>query len=173
MDRALIQETVDTLRFAAAPLLHTRRQPREAVNGEAAERKPIGDAADSFLLEVSKVSTAHPKALVWSKLALPASPRRACMWTQVAIMCGAGGSVPTTEAASLLQAVQQRFTALCAALHGILACQEAGPTLREMVSAAADGLLDASTAFVNSLTDQVAYLHKTSPLVLCWKLLHG
>ena len=53
--KALIQETVDTLRFAAAPLLHIRRQPREPNNGEAADRKPIGDAADSFLLELSKV----------------------------------------------------------------------------------------------------------------------
>ena len=80
---------------------------------------------------------------------------------------------PAEAAASLLQAVQQRFTALCAALHGVLACQEAGPTLREMVSAAADGLLDASTAFVNSLTDQVAYPHKTSHLVVEKLLMHG
>ena len=55
MDKRLIQETVGILGFAAAPLLHTRRQLSEAINGEAAGKKSIGDAADSFLLEVSKV----------------------------------------------------------------------------------------------------------------------
>ena len=72
-------------------------------------------------------------------------------------MCGAGDSLPASEAASLLQAVQQRFTALCAALHSVLVCQEAGPSLRDLVSAAAEGLLDASSGFVNSLANQVAH----------------
>ena len=62
MDKSLIQETLDILRFAAGPLLRTR-QPREASDAGSAGRKSIGDAADSFLLEVSKVWQSTPSAV--------------------------------------------------------------------------------------------------------------
>ena len=74
---------------------------------------------------------------------------------QLALMCQ-GSSGPTEEeAGSLLHALQQRFTGLCALLHGVAACQAASPTLHAAVSGAAKALLMACKEFLEALPEQV------------------
>lgn len=71
----------------------------------------------------------------------------------MAVLFSGSGQPSDTEATAILQTFQQRFAALCAVMHSVVA--GAGPTMQSAVNGAISGLLSSCQAFLNDLKNAV------------------